>query len=219
LISLVNHIAGADRALFHLVNGAWTTPLLDRVMPLLSEIGNFGAVWLLILGALAAFGKTTGRKIALAGLAAFAMGFAGSHIMKDLVMRPRPFAVLPGVRLLIPEPGSFAFPSGHTTSSIAVASGAVLAARKLLGKMPLWGWSMLALAVAISYSRIYVGVHWPSDVAAGALFGVFSGWLGAKFGLRGAPRLGGLLKRRRASDPPVTPPVEYAMSGSQSEEP
>lgn len=226
MIALVNHIAGADQTLIHLVNGVWTTPLLDRMMPFLSKIGNLGAVWLLILGALAAFDKTTGRKVALAGLAAFAIGFAGAEVLKEIVLRPRPFAVLPDVRLLIPAPHSFAFPSGHTTSSFAVASGAVLAARKLLGKMPLWGWPMFALAAAISYSRIYVGVHWPTDVAAGILFGVFSGWLGAKFGLEFAPRLGGLLKQRKANglhEPgnagAATPSVEYAMSGSQREEP
>ncbi len=226
MIALINHTAGADQALFHLVNGAWTTPLLDRVMPLLSEVGNFGAVWFAILGALAAFGKTTGRKVALAGLAAFAIGFAGAEVLKEIVVRPRPFVVFPDVRLLIPEPNSFAFPSGHTTSSFAVVSGTVLAARRLLGKIPLWGWPMLALAAAISYSRVYVGVHWPSDVAAGALFGVFSSWLGAKFRLQVAPRLGRLLKQRKANglhEPgniaAATPPVEYAMNGSQREEP
>lgn len=224
MIALVNHIVGADHTLFHLVNGAWTTPLLDSAMPFMSKIGNLGAVWFLILGGLAAFGKMTGRKVALVGLAAFALGFAGAEVLKEIVLRPRPFAVLPDVRLLIPEPRSFAFPSGHTASSFAAASGAVLAAGKLLGKVPLWGWPMLALAAAISYSRVYVGVHWPTDVAAGILFGVFSGWLGAKFGLEFAPRLGKLLKRRKANDPrepantgAAAPPVEYAISGSERE--
>lgn len=92
MIALVNHIAGADQALFHLVNGAWTTPLLDHIMPLLSKIGNLGAVWFAVLGAIAAFGKTPGRKVALAGLAAFAIGFAGAEVLKEMVLRPRPFS-------------------------------------------------------------------------------------------------------------------------------
>lgn len=102
----------------------------------------------------------------------------------------------------------------------------MLAARKLLGKGPPWGWPLLALAAAISYSRVYVGVHWPTDVAAGILFGVFSGWLGAKFGLQVAARLGESSKRPAATDaqgPKNTgvamPPVEYAMSSSEREEP
>ena len=51
-------------------------------------------------------------------------------------------------------------------------------------KVPLWGWGMLALAAAISYSRLYVGVHWPTDVAAGIILGVTSGWIGTRLALR-----------------------------------
>ena len=80
-------------------------------------------------------------------------------------MRPRPFTVLEHARLLIGAPHSFAFPSGHTTSAFAASSGVVLAARRLLKRVPPWG--MLALAAAISYSRVYVAVHWPTDVADG----------------------------------------------------
>ncbi len=181
-----HHLAGADRPLFHLINGSWTHPLLDRAMPTLSTSGNLGVVWMALLGAMAAFGKKTGRRIALAGLVAFAIGFAASVLIKEATARPRPFAVLPHARLLVPEPGSFAFPSGHTTSAFAAASGAVLAARKLLGRVPPWGWGMLALAAAISYSRVYVGAHWPTDVAAGVVLGLTSGWVGAR--LVGGPK-------------------------------
>jgi len=173
-----------DQALFHLLNGVWTTPILDHIMPALSWMGNLGTVWIALLGAMAAFGKRTGRKIAVAGLAALAIGFAASEVIKEITMRPRPFLTFPDVRLLIPEPSSFAFPSGHTTSAFAAASGAVLAAKRLLQRVPLWGWGTLALAAAISYSRIYVGVHWPTDVAAGMLLGLASGWLGARLILR-----------------------------------
>ena len=181
---MMSYIAWMDPSLFHLLNGVWTTPILDRIMPALSWVGNLGLIWVILLGGMAAFGKTTGRKIALAGLAALAIGFTSSEIVKEVTMRQRPFLALPDVRLLIPEPSSFAFPSGHTTSAFAAASGAVLAAKRLLQRVPLWGWGMLALAAAISYSRIYVGVHWPTDVVAGMLLGLASGWLGAWLILR-----------------------------------
>ena len=90
----------------------------------MSYIGNLGLIWVVLLGGVAAFGKKTGRKIALFGLVALAIGFASSEIIKEVTMRPRPFLALPDVRLLIPEPSSFAFPSGHTTSAFAAASGA-----------------------------------------------------------------------------------------------
>ncbi|AHY48183.1 PAP2 superfamily (plasmid) [Rubrobacter radiotolerans] len=181
---MTNHLVGLDYVTFHLINGGWTSPLLDTLLPALSRAGNLGAVWLIALGAIAAFGKKTGRKIALAGLLALALGFASSTLLKDLTMRPRPFLTLDHVRLLVSAPHSYAFPSGHTTSSFAVASGVVLAGKKLLKKVPVWGWGMLALAAAISYSRLYVGIHWPTDVAMGVLLGLASGWVGARLAFR-----------------------------------
>lgn len=183
-MNLLIGIGTLDHITFHLMNGAWTTPLLDTLMPALSWAGNLGAVWLVLLGAIAAFGKKTGRKIALAGLVALAIGFASSEVIKEITMRPRPFAVLPDVSLLVDAPHSYAFPSGHTTSAFAAASGAALAARRFLGKVPIWGWGMLALAATIAYSRLYVGVHWPTDVAAGVFLGLASGWAGVWLALR-----------------------------------
>lgn len=173
-------IAGADQYVFHLANAVYTTPVLDRVMPALSLSGNLGLIWLGILGALAAFGKKTGRRIALIGLGALAIGFFASELLKEITVRPRPFLSLEEVRLLISAPHSYAFPSGHTTSSFAVASGLYLGARRLLGRVPLWAWGSLALAAAISYSRLYVGVHWPTDVLAGVALGVASGWVASR---------------------------------------
>lgn len=181
---MMNYLMGLDGGLFHLTSAVWTNPLLDTLMPALSWAGNLGAVWLVLLGGIAAFGKRTGRRIALAGLVALAIGFASSEVIKEITMRPRPFAVLPDVSLLVGAPHSYAFPSGHTTSAFAAAGGAALAARRLLGKVPTWGWGMLALAAAIGYSRLYVGVHWPTDVAAGVFLGLASGWAGVRLALR-----------------------------------
>lgn len=177
-------IRGLDQGLFYLTNAAWTNPPLDALMPALSVAGNLGVVWLVLLGTIAAFGKKTGRKIALAGLVALAIGFAASEIIKELTVRPRPFAVLPDVRLLVSAPPSYALPSGHATSAFAAAGGAALAARRLLGRVPAWSWGMLTLAAAVAYSRLYVGVHWPTDVAAGVALGLASGWVGVRLALR-----------------------------------
>lgn len=173
---MMNYLMGLDGSLFHLINAVWTNPLLDTLRPALSWAGNLGAVWLVLLGTITTFGKKTGRRIALAGLVALAIGFASSEVIKEITMRPRPFAALSDVSLLVGVPNSYAFPSGHTTSAFA--------ARRLLGKVPAWGWGMLALAAAIAYSRLYVGVHWPTDVAAGVFLGLASGWMGARLALR-----------------------------------
>lgn len=181
---MMNYLMGLDGVVFHSTNAVWTHPLLYTLMPALSRIGNLGAVWLVLLGGIAAFGGKPGRRIALAGLVALAIGFASSALIKEITMRPRPFAVLPDVSLLVGAPHSYAFPSGHTTSAFAAASGALLAANRLLGRVPVWGWGMLALAATIAYSRLYVGVHWPTDVAAGVVLGLASGRAGVHLALR-----------------------------------
>jgi len=193
---LINHVAGMDQALFHLVNGTWANPLLDRLMPAFSRIGNAGAVWIALLLVIAVFGKKTRRRIALAGLIALAIGFVCSTVVKDTTTRLRPFAVLEHARLLVATPRSYAFPSGHATSAFAASSGAVFAAKRLLRRVPVWGWGMLALAAAVSYSRVYVGVHWPTDVAAGVLLGLASGWVGF--------RLAFVRRIRKSPDPDPT---------------
>jgi undecaprenyl-diphosphatase len=205
----MNYLKGLDASFFHLINGVWTNPLLDTLMPALSWAGSFGVIWLVLLGAVAAFGKKTGRKIALAGLVALAIGFASSTLLKDLTMRPRPFLSLDEVRLLVSAPHSYAFPSGHTTSAFAAASGTALAAKKLLKRVPLWGWAMLPLAVAIAYSRIYVGVHWPTDVAAGMLLGLASGWAGARLALRHWKRRAVKWTAEEPEGAEAVPQVEY----------
>ena len=106
-------------------------------------------------------------------------------------MRPRPSASALDARLLIPKPSSYAFPSGHAASAFSAATGVVLAVRRSLKRVPLWGWGLLVLSAAISYSRVYVGVHYPTDVLAGAGLGVACGWLG----VRCAPGLAGRLGR------------------------
>lgn len=90
-------------------------------------------------------------------------------ILKNLVARPRPYEMVAGLMPLIPRPADYSFPSGHTGSSFA-------AAVVLYGQLPKkWGIAALVLAVLISISRLYLGVHYPSDVLAGALIGSMIG--------------------------------------------
>jgi len=168
-----------DHFLFHLINGVWINPMLDLCMTLLSRVNDYALVWLVLLGALAALGGRIGRRAALAGLIALVVGVASSEVLKNRMMQPRPFLSLSDVRLLVSPPSSYSLPSLNATYAFAASSGALFAARRLLGRVSLWGWSFLALAVAISYSRIYVGVHYPNDVLSGALLGLFAGWLAA----------------------------------------
>lgn len=165
--------------LFRLINSTLTNPVLDLCAAFLSRVNDYGLVWLVLLGVLAALGGSIGRRAALAGLMALLVGVASSEVLKNLVMQPRPFLELPDVRLLVSPPSSYSFPSVNVAYAFAASTGASLATRRLLGRIPAWGWASLALAAAISYSRVYVGVHYPSDVLGGALLGVSVGWLAA----------------------------------------
>ena len=86
------------------------------------------------------------------------------------IARIRPYEVVEGLKLLIEPQSDFSFPSGHTCASI----GAALAMYPFLERK--WGIPLVILAVLISLSRLYVGVHYPTDVLGGAVVGVLAAW-------------------------------------------
>lgn len=92
-------------------------------------------------------------------------------ILKPFVARIRPCDINLSVELFIPHPKGFSFPSGHTGASFAAAS-ALFFNRKRLGILA------LILAALIGFSRLYLYVHYPTDVLAGALLGIMFGWIG-----------------------------------------
>ncbi len=149
-----------------------THPLLDKFMVFFTTLGNSGALWI-VLGVVLLFFKTwreTGIKLLLAlllGHVVFTLG------LKEIVMRARPFQQDLSIELLIGAPKEFSFPSGHTVSSLAAAT--VL----ILQKFPL-RFLALAFALIIAVSRIYLQVHFPSDVLAGLIFGVLTALLTVK---------------------------------------
>ena len=148
---------------------------LDAVMPWVSRICDHGEVWLLLALLLLLRKKT--RRHGTALLCALALNLLTCNVLlKPLVGRTRPF-VGQSIRLLIDPPLDASFPSGHTSSSFA----AVLALRKSNSR--LWK-PALVLAALIAFSRLYLYVHWPSDVAGGAVLGAAMGTAGAKLSER-----------------------------------
>lgn len=154
-----------DTALFSAVNGAHA-PWLDGVMLAVTWLGHFPGVWLVAAFALLALPRFRAAAFRMCLAVALAQWMT-SAVVKPLVDRPRPYvARVAAARTIERSPSeSASFPSGHAATS---AAGALAGARVVPGAGPaLW-----ALATAIAYSRIYVGVHYPSDVVAGALLGV-----------------------------------------------
>lgn len=157
--------------------------LLDAVMPAASWICNHGEVWVLLALCLLLTKKyrRVGWNVAVALLLDL---ICCNLILKPLIGRVRPFMVNP-VPLLVPPPLDASFPSGHTAASFAAA--AALWARPGSRRM---GLPALALACLIAFSRLYLYVHWPSDVLAGAVLGSLLGWGSARLTARLSGRAG-----------------------------
>ncbi|MCL6635501.1 MAG: phosphatase PAP2 family protein [Peptococcaceae bacterium] len=154
-----------DLTLFDRINHSLQNSLFDAVMPLISNAGAGGLLWIAVGLILLVLGRPELKRAALLMLAALFVSFlVGEEGLKHVFQRPRPFVTIPGVDLLVAPPHSFSFPSGHAAN--AFACGLVLAR-----KIPVLAWPALVLAVLMAFSRVYVGVHYPFDVLGGALLG------------------------------------------------
>lgn len=145
-------------------------PWLDNLMVGITALGNGGILWLAASVVLFAIPKT--RKTGAVMAVSFVLEMLCRNvILKPLVARIRPCDVNTAVQLLIRCPTDFSFPSGHTGASFASA------AALYFGKSKLWIPAFI-LAVLIGFSRLYLYVHYPSDVLSAAMLGVMLGWLG-----------------------------------------
>lgn len=139
------------------------TPLVDSMMVFITSLGDKGWFWLALGVLLLALPRT--RRVGGCVLVSIAAGYLlGNLLLKYMIARDRPCWLDTSVRLLIPVPHDYSFPSGHTLASFEAAVCIFLFNRK-------WGAPALMLAVLISFSRLYLFVHFPSDVLAGAVLG------------------------------------------------
>lgn len=146
---------------------------LDKVMPVVTSLGNAGLVWI-ITGVIMLFFKRY-RKAGLTMLVGLLAGYlVGNLLVKNLVARPRPFELDPTIELLIKAPTDRSFPSGHTLSSCCGAT-VLFKYRAEIGKAI--GAAAIVLACLIAFSRLYLRVHFPSDVLGGAAMGIAVGIL------------------------------------------
>lgn len=141
-------------------------PILDEFMTFVSILGNSGVFWIVVAIVLLFIPKyrKCGGQMALAMLLTFIIG---NVILKNLIARDRPCWIDETVPLLLNCPHDYSFPSGHTMNGITAALTLFFYNKKL-------GIPALVLAVVIAFSRLYHFVHFPTDVLAGVIVGIFS---------------------------------------------
>jgi undecaprenyl-diphosphatase len=182
-------LLGWDTAVFKLLNGSLHCGVLDVIMPFVTREENWQIPLIAAWVAIMLFG---GRRERITGLGmAVAVTLSDQScagVLKGLIGRVRPCHVVEGVRLLDSCRGSGSFPSCHAMNSMAVALFALMRHRK-------WTAPALSVAVLSGYSRVYVGVHYPSDVLGGMALGALIGLVVA----RAANRFEAWLVSRRKS--------------------
>ncbi|MGQ0839020.1 bifunctional phosphatase PAP2/diacylglycerol kinase family protein [Actinokineospora sp.] len=145
------------------------TPV-DEGLKSLGRSANKGMLWFTVAALLAARKGPT-RRAAIRGIGAIAFASTSANLVgKNLFPRRRPAAELvPEHRRLVKRPTSSSFPSGHSASAVAFTTAVAMESPRLAV-------ALAPLAGAVAYSRVHTGVHWPTDVAAGAAIGVGAAW-------------------------------------------
>lgn len=137
---------------------------LDTVLPFISRLGNKGFIWILGASLLIVFSNKY-KKHGLLILAILLTGvIIGNLFLKNIVMRPRPCWINESVDMLTGIPKDYSFPSGHTLSSFGAATGFMYTDRRM-------GIFALVLALIIAFSRMYLYVHFPTDILGGMILG------------------------------------------------
>ncbi len=156
-----------DIKLFYLINKNCSNRIFDFLMPFISELGS---IEVLILISLAIFFlmKRRKKKVAILLFAGIAITYLIVYFLKNWIARPRPFAVLPDVHLIIYGKKGLSFPSGHAAQSFMAAT--------ILSRFFRRYMIFFVIALFVCFSRVYVGLHFISDVVAGALIGTLIGY-------------------------------------------
>ncbi len=175
MLYIADQISSFDHRVLVAINASMRLPFMDAVMPWITKLGDGGVFWIALAVILLIPKKTrrTGAAMAVAMLLGLIIG---NGLIKNLVMRTRPFdlahPVVSRSNLLISPPTDYSFPSGHTLASFEAATA-------LFKDHSVYGFMAYVLAILIAFSRLYLQVHYPSDVLGGAILGFLLGLLGS----------------------------------------
>lgn len=160
-----------DHWLFHFINDTISNPFFDWIMPFITNENNVAIplilvwLWMLILG---------GRRGKVAAIilliSVVVTDVFAAQIIKPYFERLRPSrSMIDSINLLVPRGGKYSFVSNHAANTMSAAMVILYFYKK-------WGYWAIAISILVGYSRIYVGVHYPSDVLGGWIFGCITAW-------------------------------------------
>lgn len=158
------YLKNFDDYFIELLNSRIKGPKLDRFMYRVTDLG--GALFITIFTfSLVLFGSTINKKVGIEALLALGLTQIIVHSLKRLLSRERPYKIIEQLNTFGIDLSDYSFPSGHTTASFSLATTLAL-------NMPKFTIFLLFLASVIAISRVYLGVHYPTDVAAGIFLGL-----------------------------------------------
>lgn len=161
-----------DFAILYGIQNTLACPPLDALMAFVTTCGDHGLIWI-VVGIVLLISRKT-RRWGITLLVTLGITWLiCEYGVKVLVARPRPFMLDPSHTLLIAPPGGFSFPSGHALASFLAAT--IIAFSPVARGWKAAAWIMAAL---IAFSRLYLFVHFPTDVLAGAIIGVIAALIG-----------------------------------------
>lgn len=162
---MYDFIVNCDFAILDFIS-SFRSEFFDGIMLAVTALGDKGVLWILLTLAMLCIPQT--RKLGVCMALSLLINFILVNLtVKPLVGRIRPFDLKSDIELLLEAPADYSFPSGHTSASFAVAVAVLFFNKK-------WGMSLIVLSSVIAFSRLYLYVHFPTDIIGGIIFGVVS---------------------------------------------
>lgn len=166
---MISWITQIDLHILYYVQDNLRNEVLNGVVKAFTSLGNYGLIWILFTLALLIYSDT--RKVGIMCAVALILDLIVCNgILKNVIARTRPYDAFENIRCIVPPQPDYSFPSGHTASSFAAVVPAIV--NKNTRKI---GIAALIVAILMAVSRIYVCVHYPSDVVGGLIVGLLCG--------------------------------------------